>query len=429
MNGRGFLLLFVIFSLFLIGLGSVNGGVIALAIPLCLYLAAAVFFSPANPGIKAERELSVERIFPGIPVTVRLHVRNDGPTAEEIHIEDVVPEAMRVTDGQTTLFTSLEAGEEAVLEYTVEAGRGDYRFTNVNITVREGFGLFERQFAIPAAHRLIVRPRPTRLKPMRIRPPQTRGFAGPIPSRQGGTGVDFFIVREYQPGDPQHRINWKIAAHGMDDLYTNVYEQERVADVGIILDAREQAYGDFANHPLFERSVQAAASLAEGYLNDGNRVGLLVYGGGIEAAFPGVGKTQRQRILQVLGRAHTGRNFALETLRYLPTRSFPSRSQVILISPLIQADFPVLVSLRALGYAVMVLSPDIITFDAGKVEPGSRGSYALRLALAERALLLQKVRRAGMQVIDWNTDLPIETLARRYSVLRLAADRLAEMPS
>jgi uncharacterized protein (DUF58 family) len=428
MNGRGFLLLLVIFTLLLIGLGSVNGGVIALAIPLCLYLAAAVFFSPIRPEVTAARELSAERIFPGITVTVRLTIRNEGATAEEIHVEDILPEGMEVIEGQTTIFTSLEAGEEITLEYIVQANRGDYRFTDTDITIREGFGLFEKKFRIPSAHRLTVRPRPTRMKPMRVRPPQTRGFAGPIPSRQGGSGVDFFVVREYQPGDPQRHVNWKLAAHGSSELYTNIYEQERVADVGIILDAREQAFGDMANHPLFELSIQAAASLAEGYLNDGNRVGLLVYGGGIETAFPGVGKVQRQRILQALGRARTGRNFALETLRYLPTRSFPPRSQVILVSPLIQADAPILISLSALGYAVMVISPDIIRYDAGPIQPESRGSYALRLAHAERALLLQKIRRAGVQVIDWNVELPFETLARRHSVLRMAANRLAEMP-
>ncbi len=429
MSGRTLLLAFLAFGLLIIGLGSLNGAVIALALPLCLYLAASVYFNPGAPRVSAERILSTEGIFPDTPVNVRLVVRNEGSSVEEMDIKDVIPEGLEVLDGDTEVFITLAAGEETELDYTVRGARGDYRFSGVKVTVREAFGLFESTITAQAAHRLIVRPRPARLKPMRIRPPQTRGFAGPIPSRQGGHGTDFFVVREYQPGDPIKRINWKVAAHGGSELYTNVYEQERVADVGIILDAREQSYGDLPNHPLFERAVQAAASLAEGFLMDGNRVGVLVYGGGIESAFPGVGKVQRQRILQVLARARTGRNFALESLRYLPTRFFPPHSQVLLVSPLIQADVEILLGLRALGYAVLVISPDIIHYDAGEVEPDSRSSYALRLALAERTLMLQKVRRAGVQVIDWNTETPIEDLARRYSVLRLAANRVAEMPS
>jgi uncharacterized protein (DUF58 family) len=429
MSGRAFLLILLVVLLVLIGLGTITGGVIALALPLCVYLAAGIFFNPAAPKLSADRTLSTTSIFPGTPVIVKVSVRNNGAAIEEIHITDNVPEGLEVTDGVTEMFTSLASGEEVSLEYTTLAGRGDHRFTNLQVVVREGFGLFEHKLTLPAAHRLTVRPQPTRLKSIRIRPPQTRGFAGPIPSRQGGVGVDFFLVREYQPGDPQRRVNWKVAAHGGNELYTNIYEQERVADVGIILDSREQCYGDLANHPLFERAVQATASLAEGFLNEGNRVGLLVYGGGIDSAFPGVGKVQRMRILQVLARAHTGRNYALETLRYLPTRFFPPRSQVVLISPLVHADIEILIGLRSQAYSVLVISPDIVRYNAGTVDAETRDHRALRLALAERALMLQKFRRAGVQVIDWDVNLPFENLAHRYAVMRLAANQYAEIPS
>ena len=274
---------------------------------------------------------------------------------------------------------------------------------------------------------LVVQPRPTPMKTIPIRPPQTRGFAGPIPSRQGGVGDSFFAVRDYHPGDPQHRINWKIAARGSAELFTNVYEQERVADVGIILDARQQSFGDVENSPLFELTVQATASLAESYLNDGNRVGLLVYGGGIERAFPGVGKVQRHRILNVLARAKTARNYALETLHYLPTRFFPSRSQVILVSPLLPNDAEILINFRSRGYAVMVLSPDLNRFEAGKVEPNSKQDFALKISRAERMLLLQRIRRAGVQVIDWDVNVPLEQIVRQTRSLRIAMNHIVEL--
>lgn len=421
MSGRAFLLATIIFGLLLLGLASLNGSVIALALPLLLYMAAAVFFRPSPPQLSAQRSLSTDKIFPGTSVIVSLVIRNEGRQLEEIHIEDNLPAGLELLEGNIDVYTSLDANEEALIQYTVRGNRGDYRFTGFRVTYREGFGLFESSAPVQAAHRLVVRPKPTRLKPIRIRPPQTRGFAGPIPARQGGTGLDFFIVREYQTGDQQRRINWKVAARSSNELFTNVYEHERVADVGIILDAREQSYGDMSEHPLFEKAVQATASIAEGYLNDGNRVGLLVYGGGIESAFPGIGKVQRQRILQVLARAHTGRNFALETLRYLPTRFFPPRSQVILISPLIFADVEILVTLRALGYAVLVISPNIIRFDAQDAERTDPALNAFRLAMAERALMLQKVRRAGVQVIDWDVNDPIEQISKRYSAVSIAA--------
>jgi uncharacterized protein (DUF58 family) len=426
MNRRPLLLALLAFSLLILGLAARNGAVIALVLPLCVYLAFAVWFNPGSPKLSAERWLSAEGIFPDYPVDVRLSVRNVGEGIEELALQDVLPAGLEVAAGETEAYLPLPPGQEMLLEYTLRGGRGDYRFHQVQAIARESFGLFETHLDVPAAHRLLIRPRPARLPALRIRPSQTRGFAGPIPSRQGGSGTDFFLVREYQPGDPLRRVNWKIAAHGNHDLFTNVYEQQRVADVGIILDAREQSYGDLPDHPLFERSVQAVASLAEGFLADGNRVGLLVYGAGMESAFPGVGKVQRQRILHVLARAHTGRNFALDTLRYLPTRFFPPHSQIVLISPLVQADVETLIGLCALGYSVLVISPNIVRFEAKEAPTNGRANQALRLALAERALLAQKARRAGVLVIDWDSSLPIQQVARRYSALYAAAQRNAE---
>ena len=58
--------------------------------------------------------------------------------------------------------------------------------------------------------------------------------------------MSFWGVREYQMGDSLRHINWKIAARRMiaarqaQELFTNEFEQERIADVGLILDARDQ---------------------------------------------------------------------------------------------------------------------------------------------------------------------------------------------
>ena len=100
---------------------------------------------------------------------------------------------------------------------------------------------------------------------------------GPSPPGQVAAGTDFFGVREYQPGDPPSAINWRTSARYVDKLYANEFQQERVADVGIVLDGRLRTNEFARGHSLFEYSVQAAASLADALLNQGNRVGLLVY--------------------------------------------------------------------------------------------------------------------------------------------------------
>jgi len=143
-----------------------------------------------------------------------------------------------------------------------------------------------------------------------------------------------------------------------DILYANEFQQERAADVGIILDGRTRT-NEFAHgHSLFEHSVQAAAALTDALLSQGNRVGLLVYAAFLRWAIPGYGKIQREKILFALAHARAGGSDVFADLEHLPTRLFPPESQIILVSPLHDDDVKPLVQLRARGYQVLVISPN-----------------------------------------------------------------------
>jgi uncharacterized protein (DUF58 family) len=139
-------------------------------------------------------------------------------------------------------------------------------------------------------------------------------------------------------------------------------------------------------------------------------VGLLIYGFGMERTFRGYGKVQQERILYALGQARTGHNFALESLGYLPTRFFPAGSQIVMISPLMMEDVSALSQLRATGYELMVVTPDPVEFEARQM--GVKGDVAWDLARVERALLLRKLQRLGIRILDWPVDRPFEPLVR-----------------
>jgi len=425
MTSRAFLIIFLIFGLLFLGIslplalpGTADapngrgGSIVVLALPLIIYLAVASLNRPRKIDLQGERALNREKILPGAPVDMQVQIRNQGPSAEELEISDHLPYGLEVTEGDIACLTSLQTGEETALNSTLSGLRGDYIFGAMSARSTETFGLFELNTQFTAAGNLVIHPTPMRFKPMPIRPPQTRGFAGPIPSRQGGAGVDFLIVREYQPGDPLRQINWKISARHEAAMYTTIYEQQRIADIGIILDSRMQCDIRSGKQQLFENSVRAAGALAELFLDDGNRVGLLVYGASMSFAFPGMGKIQRERILETLARAQTGFSYALEKLDYIPTRFFPPRSQIILISPLTNDDVPVLGFLRAQGYAVMAISPDPIKFEAGTQPVTSADEIARRCAQVERMYMFNALRRAGIQVVDWDITQPLEPLVR-----------------
>ena len=215
-------------------------------------------------------------------------------------------------------------------------------------------------------------------------------------------------MREYQSGDALRWINWRVSARHLHTLFTNEFEQERVADVGLILDARRRSNVQLRGDSLFEHAICATASLAEVFLNDGNRVGLLVYGRFLGWTFPGYGKIQREQILRALARAETGSSMVFDSLDQLPTRFFPARSQIVLISPLCTDDLPMLIRLRARGYQLLVISPDPVAFEAKALGPQPAVDLATRIARTERLLLLRRLRQAGVQIVDWQVDRPFD---------------------
>ncbi len=411
-TGRFLALMALAYLLIFIGLITLNSGPLVLAVPLVVYLGFSMYYRPPQVALKAERNVSLDSVKQGTPVKVNLSITNQGPDLDELLLEDPLPLGLELVNGEARLLTSLPHGVSVEMEYTVSGPRGNYYFQDVIASASDHLGVLRERVTLSARRRLIYLPDVVRLHKVAIRPRRTHGHFGPIPSRQPGSGVDFYGLREYQLGDPRRWINWRASARYQEQhLFVNQFEQERIADVGIILDARQQSNIQFDNgDALFEYSVQAAGSLSEALLNDGNRVGLLVYGFGVERTFPGYGKVQQERILHALGVARTGHNFALESLGYLPTRFFPAGSQVVMVSPLLNSDVPAFMQLVATGYEVLVVSPDPIDFEAREL--GIKDSLPWRIARAERALLLRRLQRMGVRVLDWPVNQPFEPLVR-----------------
>lgn len=414
----------VVYGLILIGIGALSGAVIAAALPLVLYLGSVLLFQPGPLELDVIRSLDRDYVVPEAPVTVTLTVENRGTHLEEVMVRDGVPEELEVT-GHTGALVSLAPGQTFVLSYKVTGPRGMYRFGGPVIAAYETFALFRRERTYSVPGKLSVLPRTPEMRSIAIRPLRTRGFAGPIPSRQGGSGTDFFGVRSYEPGDPPRWLNWRLSARHPRELFTNEFERERIADVGIILDARERTDVVADGTSLFEYSVRAASALSEVFLGDGNHVALLIYGRGLERTFPGYGRVQRQKILRALSQARVGDSLVFDSLDYLPTRFFPAKSQIVLVSPLCEDDPAVLSRLRARGYEVLIVSPDPIAFEGRALPPSPARDLALRIAQAERALWVQQLERVGARVISWDVDQPLDTTIGAN--LRRAAHRMRRL--
>jgi uncharacterized protein (DUF58 family) len=408
---RWLLLSILIAVLVLLGLGTLRGDLLALAIPLLIYASAALLDRPVPPQLSATRSFSAQRLANGAPALVSVSTTNTGARPATVLLEDQIPQRLALVDGQAQMLATIARGASAVVEYTVAGARGLYQFASVRASAQDQLGLFQATTTLPAPGQIFIVPEVMRLRRVEIRPRRTNVYAGQIPARQGGPGVEFYGVREYQPGDPTRWINARATARNQQSLFVNQFEQERVADVGLILDSRRQSDVRTREGALFEYSIQAAGALADTFLHRGNRVGLLMYGRSLDWTLPGYGKLQRERILRALARAETGDLPVLERLDYLPTRLFPARSQIVLISPLLPHDLEMLASLRARGYQLLVISPDPIGFEQRGLSDLPESETATRLARIERDLLLQRCRRSGVAVIDWPTELPFQQVA------------------
>jgi len=408
------LILGVIASALLIaGMAGLRGEMIALALPFVVYLLAGLLYAPENIRLVASRHLSTERTSPYSDVVVTVTVMNQGSQLEEVLINDVVPAGLKVRNAHSRHLIRLSKNGVFTFSYIVTGPRGGYGFENISVKVNEFLAVTSRQTRLEANGLLFVFPPVTHLRHVTIRPRRTRVYAGSIPARAGGSGTEFFGVRGYQPGDSPRVINWRASARNVDSLYSNEFQQERVADVGIVLDARLATNLFAEGHSIFEHSVQAAAALADALLSQGNRVGLLVYAAFLSWTIPGYGKVQRERILHSLAHAKPGGSEVFSDFAHLPTRLFPPESQIVLVSPMREDDLMPLVQLRAQGYQVLVISPDPINFELSYLPMTRNVSLASRVIRMERKLLLRRVRHAGIQVLEWDVNDPFDQVVKR----------------
>jgi uncharacterized repeat protein (TIGR01451 family) len=414
---RIFLVAILVYGLIIASLWTVNNGPLLLAIPLVVYLGYVVIFHPGKLNLDISRELSKDFINSGEEVTVSITIKNQGDDLDEVRFNDILPNGINLVNGETTAFTSIKHDGSFLFEYTVTALRGNYTIDEIQVRATDHFGMYTQRLHLNIPQTLTILPDYEKIRSAQIRPLRTRGYAGPIPSRQAGSGTAFYGVRDYHSGDPRQWINWRISARQEDRLFSNEFEQERIADVGIILDARTRTNVTLASGSIFDAAVKATASLAEMFLADGNRVALIIYGRGLERTYPGYGKLQRENILRALANAKVGDSMVFESFDYLPTRFFPAKSQIVLVSTLCEEDPKVLSRIKAHGYKILVVSPDPVSFEKNRLPPSNAVEIGARIALTRRVLWIRYLQRVGIPVVNWQTDksldIAIQATSRR----------------
>ena len=415
MNNRLVSLFVLTGALLVAALISLNGEMVWLVVPFLAYLGVGILRTPAADGIRLEAARAVEQVDgPGQQrVQVTVTARNLGAAAlEQVGLVDQPQAGARVVDGGMQQWQALAAGEESTLRYQFQSRRGLFAWQTVRAVVCDPLGIVETRLELPAEAVAQVYPEMIRFQSLPVRPQRTLHLAGSVPARAGGSGTDFWGIREYQPGDPLRRLDWHHAARHPGRRYTREFEQEEIAEIGLIVDARQATDLRVGEDSLVEHSIGAAASLAEVFLRQGNRVSLLVYGEPVISVYPGYGKGQLHKILNTLTRVTTEAGSSLAGLHYLPVRMFSSRSIILIISPLAAGDWRLFPRLRAHGYQTILISPDPVDFARQSLPDDEPSRLAIRLTQVERRLEIQRISRLWVPVIDWKVKQPLPPLVR-----------------
>jgi len=411
MPNRGKLAVTAGIAIGLIALGLIlrTGQLIALSLPFVLYMMVFLLLQPSSskPPLEIERHLSGTRIEEGGKIEVVLTVVNHGAPIPSLGLTENFPPGIEVTEGETSCLRSLGTEERTTLTYTLRSARGVHQLPGVDVKIWKWLALTPQSVFLPHEDHFIALPQAEIIDDIEIRPQRTRAYAGMVRANRGGSGLDFFGCRAYTPGDDIRYINWRTYAK-RGELVIDEYEQERIADVSIILDGRERMNTREGKEDTFTYSVRAAACMASHFIDQGNSVGLLIYGDYINWTYPGYGKTQRERILEALAQAKPGYKEVFSDLHSVPTRLFPSRSQLIIVSPLAgEDDVEVLGVLRARGYQIIVIIPDLLQVQLERLPDDENRDLAQKIVQLRRNFFLSTLTRIGVEVLVWNIAEPL----------------------
>ncbi len=410
-------------ALFVIGVGVVvrSPGLLVAGTVVAGFLAVRAGTSAPSPSLAVERAVDDASPDPGDDVRVTVTVTNEGGPLADLRLVDGVPGGLEVVDGPARCATALRPGESTTFDYAVRATRGRHEWEPLVAITRDPVGADERETRVDAGTSIRCVPSFEGVADLPLRG-LTTPFAGRVPTDVGGSGVEFYAVREYRRGDPLSRVDWKRAARssraaGAGGLATLQLREERAATVVVLIDARPEAYvaPAPAAENAVERSVEGGGRLADVLLSDGDQVGVAAFSPLPCWHAPGSGAAHRARLREAFGTAEAlgptpppepDRGFSPTLWRRRFRRRLPADAQLLFFTPLVD-DPPVRLARRldALGHLVTVVSPDATT----------DGTPGTELAAVERRLRLAELRTAGVRVVDWRPDEPFAVAADRAS--------------
>jgi uncharacterized protein (DUF58 family) len=380
------------------------------AAPFALVVALGV--RARDPRVAVAFTMGADRTLEGADEDVTLTVRSER-AVDRLELLLDLPAGVQVAAGEAAQSLRLHAGEERELDVALRCARwGVYDVGAVKVRARDPWRLVTWEGQVGASHRLKAYPRPLTLRRL-LAPMETQAFAGSQVARTKGDGVEYADIRDFVPGDRVRSINWRASAR-RQGLVVNERHPERNADVVLFVDSFVDVRD--GDRSVLDDAVRAAAALAARYLEHRDRVGLVGFGGVLRWLQPGMGSTQRYRLVETLLETGVAPTYTWRDVNVIPARILPPAALVLALSPLVDPRFVVaLEDLRGRRYDVAVVEVDPVPL----VRPGrtevERAAY--RLWLLEREVHRWRLESRGIGIATWG-DGALDTVLEEVRTFR-----------
>ncbi len=367
------------------------------------------------PRYRLTHEISSARLFEGERLTVTWTLAADTELLQ-VELFEALPGSAEIRAGANRAVLSVRAGETARWSYdAVLPERARLVLGVVHARVWQPSGLAALECVHRDAKLVSVYPH-AGLVPRLPVPLRTQTSIGNYVSPLVGEGLEPGEIRPFAPGDRVRHVNWRASLR-LDRLFVTRYQQERNADVVLMLDTLASA-GAGPTSSL-HAALRAAASLAAAYLARKDRVGLIEYGGVLRWVRPGSGRRHFERLLDTLLRAEVTFTYVAKDLELVPPRVLPPQALVIALSALLDARFvQAAENLAARGFDLVVLSVDPVAATRAALPPTSLVDAACRLWRLERAIRLDGLAARGLRVLRWDAEEPLEVALARVPTRR-----------
>ena len=282
--------------------------------------------------VEGTREQSRGRLQEGETIDVDVAL-TAGRRLSTIVLEEIVPPELGV-NAQVPV-PSLEAGDSVGHGYQLTlARRGSYTLGPLVARWGDPFGLTERELVLADPFEVLVHPRVESVQDR----PLTRlwedpPFRPPV-SRPWPSGMEFYGMRQYVPGDDVRRVVWRAFAR-TGQLLVRESEQGITDKMTMVLDTGREHHspGDFSES--FETGIRVAASLGSHHFREGYEV--ILEGNSEKIIGPLRGGSAKMSLLDELARLQ------LESAKLPDALSRAARTSsrgrhVVVITPYLEDD-------------------------------------------------------------------------------------------